>query len=66
MGTWPKEKKQKDMGAYLLLTTENAFEAFGLAMLTRVLEMDIKEVERIIDGAKKECRNKRIHSYSRQ
>jgi len=63
LGTWPADKKQKEMGAFLLLTTENVFEAFGMALLTRTLGMKIPEVEELIKGAKKESRSKKIHSY---
>lgn len=66
LGTWPAEKKQKDMGAYLALTIDTAFEAVGMAMLTRVLGMSSEEVDKVIAGAQKECRNKKIHTYSRQ
>ncbi|PUU81664.1 S-adenosyl-L-methionine-dependent methyltransferase [Tuber borchii] len=63
LGTWPADKKQKEMGAFLLLTTDNVFEAFGMALLTRTLGMGIPEVEELITGAKKESRSKKIHSY---
>ncbi|PWW76808.1 S-adenosyl-L-methionine-dependent methyltransferase [Tuber magnatum] len=66
LGTWPAEKKQKEMGAFLLLTTENAFEAFGMALLTRSLGMGIPEVEELITAAKRESRSKKTHTYSSQ
>jgi hypothetical protein len=55
LGTWPTEKKQKDMGAYLAFTADSGFEAFGVAMFTRVLGMSSKEISDIIEGAKREC-----------
>ncbi|RPA94716.1 S-adenosyl-L-methionine-dependent methyltransferase [Choiromyces venosus 120613-1] len=66
LGTWPAEKKLKEMGAFLLLTTGNAFEAFGMALLTRTLGMSIPAVEELITSAKKESHSKKIHSYSHQ
>ena len=66
LGTWPADKKQKEVGAYLLLVTENGFEALGLALLTRALGMKAEEVEELIAGAKKESHNKKIHSYNPQ
>jgi len=63
LGTWPADKKQKEMGAFLLLTTDNAFEAHGMALLTRTLGMGTPEVEELIAGAKKESRSRKIHSY---
>lgn len=65
-GPWPADPKQKEMGAYLLLTCDNAFEAFGLALLTRVAGMPLEDVEELITGAKKDVKSKKVHSYSRQ
>lgn len=65
-GTWPADQRQKEMGAYLLLTADSAFEAFGYALLTRVLGMDIKEVEDVIRLAKKDSKSRKIHTYSMQ
>jgi hypothetical protein len=66
LGLWPKDKRQKEMGAFLLMTTETAFTAVGMAMLTRVLGMDPKEVNVLVEGTKKEAKNPKIHAYSRQ
>ena len=66
LGTWPADKKQKDIGAFTLLTTEHAFESFGMALFTRTLGMETSEAMELIAGAKKESRSKRIHSYSPQ
>jgi len=66
LGTWSADKKQKEMGAFLLLTTENAFEAFGMALLTRTLGMETQDTEELIRGAKKESRSRKIHSYFTQ
>jgi len=66
MGTWPADKKQKDLGAFMLLTTESAFESFGMALFTRTLGMEAREAMELIAGAKKECRSKNIHSYAPQ
>ena len=63
LGTWPADKKQKDMGAFSLLATEDCFEAYGMALLTRALGMDVPEAKELIAGAKKESRSKSVHSY---
>ncbi|KAH0614396.1 uncharacterized protein H6S33_000032 [Morchella sextelata] len=65
-GTWPADRKQKEMGAYLLLTAENAFEAFALAPLTRDGTMSLEEVEELIRLAKRDSTNRKMHSYSLQ
>ena len=66
VGTWPADKKQKDMGAFALLTMEHAFESFGMALFTRTLGMEAPEAVELIEGAKKESRSKKIHSYAIQ
>ncbi|PUU82489.1 S-adenosyl-L-methionine-dependent methyltransferase [Tuber borchii] len=62
LGTWPADKRQKDMGAYMLLLTESGFESYGMALLTRTLGMDVLEAGEFITGAKKESRSKKVHS----
>jgi hypothetical protein len=66
LGGWAAEKKQKEIGAYMMLCTEHGFEAFGMALLTRVLEMSVSEVEELIKGAKKEVHSRKIHVYNTQ
>jgi len=63
LGTWPADKKQKDIGAFMLLVTEHGFESYGMALLTRTLGMDVQEANEFITEAKKESRSKKIHSY---
>jgi len=63
LGTWPADKKQKDMGAYMLLLTESGFESYGMALLTRALGMDVLEAGELITGAKKESRSKKVHCF---
>ena len=62
LGTWPADKKQKDIGAFSLLTTEHGFESFGMAFFTRILGMEVPEAKELIAAAKKESRSKKIHS----
>ena len=66
LGTWPVEKKQKEIGAYFMLCTEDGFDAFGMAFFTRVLEMPLEEVEELVRVAKKESCSRHIHSYGVQ
>ncbi|KAH0607954.1 uncharacterized protein H6S33_002006 [Morchella sextelata] len=65
-GTWPADKLQKEMGAYLYMTAEEGFAAFGMALLTRVMEMEVEEVNALIAQAKIDAKSRKIHSYSRQ
>ena len=66
IGTWPADKKQKDIGAFMLLATEHGFESFGMAFFTRILGMEVPEAKELIAGAKRESRSKNIHSYGVQ
>jgi len=63
LGTWAADKKQKEIGAYMMLTVEDAFESYGMALLTRVLEMPVPEVEELIRVAKEQAKSRQIHGY---
>lgn len=66
LGTWPADPRQKEMGAYLLLNAESAYEAVGTALMTRAMGMPLAEVKAITDGCLKDSRSRRIHCYSKQ
>jgi hypothetical protein len=67
LGTWPADKKLKEKGAYLLLNAETAaFDAFGTGLFTRELGMTLEEANEIIEGAGRDARNRKIHSYNVQ
>jgi len=63
---WPSDPKMKELGRFALLNCETSFEAFGLALLTRVHEMSAEEALELCQDARKELRNKRIHIYNLQ
>lgn len=65
-GTWPADPKQKEIGAFFLLTGENAFESLGLALLTRVMGMPVDEVKVLVERAKKDAKSRKIHCYAKQ
>lgn len=66
VGTWPADKRQKEMGAYLLLNAETGFDAIGTALFTRELGMDKDKAREIVDGAWRDVKNRKIHTYSTQ
>lgn len=66
LGTWPADKKQKEKGAYLLLNAETAFDAFGTGLFTRELGMSVDEAREIVEGAGRDSKNRKIHSYNVQ
>ncbi|RPB08750.1 S-adenosyl-L-methionine-dependent methyltransferase, partial [Morchella conica CCBAS932] len=64
LGTWPADKKQKEIGAYVLLSAESGFEAFGIDLFTNVLEMSPDESTTLIKDCIQLARSRNIHSYS--
>lgn len=66
LGTWPADPKLKEIGAFFALTAETGFEAFGLALLTRVLGMELEVVKELIDQSKKEVKSRKVHAYAKQ
>lgn len=65
-GMWPRDKKQKEIGAYLLLSVESGFEAFGMKPFTEVLNMTENEAKQFCEKVLTQARNKLIHGYSMQ
>ncbi|KAI5841986.1 S-adenosyl-L-methionine-dependent methyltransferase [Morchella snyderi] len=63
-GMWPREKKQKEIGAYLLLSVESGFEAFGMKPFTEVLNMTEEEAKEFCGQVLSQARDKLIHGYS--
>ncbi|KAG0137454.1 S-adenosyl-L-methionine-dependent methyltransferase [Tuber indicum] len=63
-GPWAKDKKLKEIGAWMLANSETSFEAYGLAFLTRVLGKSPEEAKDLCDKAHKELRSKRVHVYN--
>ncbi|RPA93777.1 S-adenosyl-L-methionine-dependent methyltransferase [Choiromyces venosus 120613-1] len=61
---WPSDPKMKELGKFALLNCETSFEAFGLALLTRVIGMSVDEALKLCQDGRKELRNKRIHIYN--
>lgn len=66
LGIWPADKKQKELGAYVMLSAESGFEAFGIGLFTEVWGMSLEEAQALITECKRNGRNRKIHSYSRQ
>jgi hypothetical protein len=63
-GPWPADKKLKLIGRWYLSSMETAFEAYGLAMFTRVLNMDPREAKELCGAVWKDVQNNKIHSYA--
>ncbi|KAH0606033.1 uncharacterized protein H6S33_004490 [Morchella sextelata] len=66
LGTWPADQKLKEIGAFFTLAAETGFEALGTAYLTRVLGMEVEDVNDLLREIMKEIKNRKIHAYGRQ
>jgi hypothetical protein len=62
-GIWPKDRRLKHIGAMALLAAETGLEAYTLALLTRVLEINGEEAKQINRDALKDIKDRRYHSY---
>ncbi|KAF8457131.1 methyltransferase LaeA-like protein [Terfezia claveryi] len=61
---WPKDKKLKELGYYHMHNLVDAMDSYGLAPLTRILQMERVEAEVLIAAARAEIRNRKNHYYS--
>lgn len=62
-GVWPKSQKLKDVGKFALLAAETGYEAYALAVLTRLLGMPEEEVLDLCNKAKEAHLNRKVHAY---
>jgi hypothetical protein len=64
MSTWPADKNLKMIGKWYMTSMESIFDAYGLALFTRVLGMDPKEVKEIGAACWKEVVSRKVHTYA--
>ncbi|KAI5811846.1 S-adenosyl-L-methionine-dependent methyltransferase [Pyronema omphalodes] len=65
LGPWPKDPRQKKIGAMSLLNCETGFESYAMAAFTRVLGMEVDKAHAICDAARTAVRNKNYHIYTK-
>ncbi|KAI5808401.1 S-adenosyl-L-methionine-dependent methyltransferase [Pyronema omphalodes] len=65
MGPWPKDPRQKRIGAMSLLNCETGIESYGLAAFTRVLGMEVDKARAVCKAALAAVRNKNYHTYTK-
>ncbi|CUS10320.1 unnamed protein product [Tuber aestivum] len=63
-GPWPKDPRMKEIGYWALLNSDTSFEAYGLALFTRVLGMTGEEARELCTRAQRDLKNKHIHVYN--
>jgi hypothetical protein len=52
------------MGAFFLCICETGYEAYGLAIMTRMLGMDVDEAAKICKAAWTTAKLKSVHGYN--
>jgi hypothetical protein len=65
-GPWAKDKKLREIGRFMMLNCETAFEAYGLALLTRYCGKMAEEAKSLCEGARADVFNRNIHIYNYQ
>ncbi|KAH7411286.1 S-adenosyl-L-methionine-dependent methyltransferase [Cadophora sp. MPI-SDFR-AT-0126] len=61
--TWPKGRKQKEMGMTMLANSMEGVEGATLKMFTGLYGMSIEEVQEVIRDVKRDLCDRRIHTY---
>lgn len=64
MGTWPKDKRVKEVGKFQLYQMLEAVEPYSLAVFTRVLKWSNQDTRELIEKVKVEICNPELHMYS--
>lgn len=63
VGTWPKDKRYKELGRLTMANFLVGLEGFTLRLWTGVLGMSYEEVLVFLAGVRKDVTNPKIHSY---
>lgn len=61
LGTWPKDKKMKEVGAFNLVQLKEGLEGFSLVLFTRVLGWSLDEVQILLSKVRKDLSDKNVH-----
>ncbi|PGG96048.1 hypothetical protein GX51_08009 [Blastomyces parvus] len=63
VGTWPKDKKLKEIGRFQQLQILQALEPYSLFLFTKVLGWSMEETQVLLSGVRKDIKNREIHMY---
>jgi uncharacterized UPF0146 family protein len=65
MGTWPKDRKLKELGRFQLYQMLEAVEPYSLAVFTRILNWTTGETQELMNRVRADLCNPKLHLYSR-
>ncbi|KAF9633759.1 putative methyltransferase domain-containing protein [Lasiodiplodia theobromae] len=63
IGTWPKDKKMKEVGTINTLQYLEGMEAFSYRLLTSVLDWKLEEVQVFNAKVAEEIKSNKVHAY---
>ncbi|KAL4938064.1 hypothetical protein BDV06DRAFT_215403 [Aspergillus oleicola] len=61
LGTWPREKRMKDIGALNMYQMLDGLEAFSAATFTNILGWSIEEVQILLAQVRKDAKDRSVH-----
>ncbi|GAM33557.1 hypothetical protein TCE0_011r00535 [Talaromyces pinophilus] len=61
LGTWPRDQKMKEIGAFNMLQFLEGLEAFSIATFTQVLGWSHEEVQVFLALVRKDARDRTVH-----
>jgi len=64
VGSWPADRKLKDIGGVNLFSMHRDVEAFALYVLTSILKWEIVEAQVFLAKIRSELKNKAYHGYT--
>ncbi|KAI5811871.1 hypothetical protein BZA77DRAFT_297379 [Pyronema omphalodes] len=65
VGPWPKDARQKRIGAMSLLNCVTVFKSYGMTSFMRVLGMDIAKARAVCSVGLAAARDKNYHMYAK-
>jgi len=64
ISNWPKDKKLKERGRWVLAASETGVEAHAIALMTRAKDKKSQEeIKAFIDSVKMDQNTRRVHAY---
>jgi hypothetical protein len=61
---WPKDRKMKKMGTYMMMNMLEGIEAFTLRLWTQQLGWSTEQIQLFLAEVRKDIKNRNIHSTS--